>query len=403
MAKKVIIIGGGPAGYHSALSCRRHGLEVTLIEKEQIGGTCAHKGCIPTRSYLGAIKTKEQLIAANPSLSALLKLNPAELAETTAQKINQLCFGMDYLLRKNKVKWIQDTAMISGDKEVSLSDGSKLEADHIIVATGSEPKTMDNHSFHKLYTDEELLQLKEIPDTITIVGAGILGVELAVILQELGCKVTLAEREHQILPNWDKDVSSHMASYLTSLGIEIQTNVDTLPGENGVFCIGRRAKLPACSPAVSFDAPWLHFVGDATDTSFTADMAIAQGEEIGSFLSTGQLNKEENFHCQCLYTPLEAAMCGSFPSPEDKIAYLDIGYTASGVIFGTNLGMVKLVLDSQTNTLKGCHIVSHMASEIIQIAQLAIKQKMTAKAFATLIPPHPTEGEILKDALRIAL
>ncbi|MBR5315693.1 MAG: NAD(P)/FAD-dependent oxidoreductase, partial [Firmicutes bacterium] len=271
--------------------------------------------------------------------------------------------------------------MISGDKEVTLSDGTKLEADYIVIATGSEPKTLDNQPFHKLYTDEELLQLKDIPDTITIVGAGILGVELAVILQSFGCKVTLAERENRILPNWDEDVSAHMASYLSALGIELQTNADTLSGENGVFCIGRTAKLPEHSSAVSFDAPWLHFVGDATGASFTADLAIAQGEDMGGILTTGQSVSKETLHCQCLYTPLEAAMCGDLPGPGDKVAYLDTGYTASGVLFGTNLGMVKLVLDSQTNILKGCHIVSQMASETIQIAQLAINQKITAEDF----------------------
>jgi len=130
----VIIIGGGPAGYHSALSCRDAGMEITLIEQHKIGGTCTHSGCIPTRAYLSAIKAREQLIGTNLSATDQVRLNIEELVQSTQQKINQLTFGMDYMLHRNKINIIHDTASITEIGQVTLSDGTLLTADHIIVA-----------------------------------------------------------------------------------------------------------------------------------------------------------------------------------------------------------------------------------------------------------------------------
>lgn len=403
MNTSVIIIGGGPAGYHSALSCRDAGMEVTLIEQHKIGGTCTHNGCIPTRAYLSAIKAREQLINANPSAAGYVQLNATELAQTTQQKINQLSFGMEYMLHRNKINMINAEASITGVGQVTLSDGITLTADHIIVATGSESIFPKAHGFSCIYTVEELLTLQNLPQEITIVGAGVLGIELAVILQSLDCTVTLMERESRILPDWDKDIASHIHAYLESSGIKVVVDASQLHGENGVFCIGRKPKLPPIAAGITPDTSWLHIIGDAAGGTMTADMAITQGKQIVSAIISPGVIQPIPLQAKCLFTPLEAASVGETAAGGDIVAYQDLGYTPSGVLFGTDLGMIKIVINANDHIIKSAHIVSHHASEIISIAQLAVSQKMTAEEFCSMTFPHPTEGELLKEVMRSVL
>jgi len=403
MKKSVIIIGGGPAGYHSALSCRDAGMEITLIEQHKIGGTCTHNGCIPTRAYLSAIKARAQLIKANPSAASHVQLNLDELAQTTQQKINQLTFGMDYMLHRNKVTILNDTATITGIRQVALSDGTILTADHIIVATGSAAIVPQAHGFPNVFTVEELLTLQNLPQEITIVGAGVLGIELAIILQSLNCAVTLMEQESRILPDWDEDISAHIQAYLENLGITVTLNADEIQGANGVFCIGRKPNLPPIAAGIPLDATWLHIIGDAAGGTMTADAAITQGQQIASTIANPEIIQQIPLQAKCLFSPLEAASVGETATKGDIVAYQDLGYTPSGILFDTDLGMIKVVIDPDSHCLKGVHVVSHMASELIQIAQIAVTQKMTAEVFCSMTFPHPTEGELLKEVVRSVL
>lgn len=403
MKQRVIIIGGGPAGYHSALSCQRKGMSVTLIEQNQIGGTCTHSGCIPTRAYLSAIKAQQQVIAANPSLAKQLILSPDELYQATQQKINQLAFGMDYMLHRKKVEVLHDTATITGVREVTLNSGQKLTADHIIIATGSEAIVPESHGFTRVYSDQELLDLRNLPKEITVVGGGVLGIELSIILQAMGCRVTLAEREADILPHWDEDISKHIHAYLEKSGIKVMTSTDNPPGENGVFCIGRKPKLPVISADIHLDAPWLHILGDAAGGTLTADTAITQGEQIAAKIAEQASPSTSAMQSRCLFTPLEAASVGKLADADDLIAYQDLGYMPAGILFGADLGFIKVVIDPNSHIIKGVHLVSSMASEIIQLGQLAVSQQMTVDDFCGLTFPHPTEGELLKEIMRSLL
>ena len=399
MEKNIIILGGGPAGYHCALSCREKGFAVTLIEQADIGGTCTHKGCIPTRGFLDTIKAKHQLLAASPSLAPALTLNPKELADTVSQKIQQLAWGMDYTLRKKKVTLIQDTARITGEHEITLSNGSILTCDALIVATGAKPVVPTQHKFQKVYSDAQLLSMEQLPQKLSIVGGGVLGIELAVILNELGCSVTILERETRLLPSWDEDISTHIAAYLERLGINLSYNIKEVSGEAGVFCIGREPNLPEIADHVNISADWLHIIGDAAGGIMTADKAILQGSQMGAHLS-GEDAIPAGPWAKCLFTPLEAAEIGENAGVGDIVAYQDIGYTPSGVLFSTDLGFIKVVIDKTTHRLKGFFIVSHMASELISMGQIALAQNMTAEEFSQMRFPHPTEGELLIEAVK---
>lgn len=392
---KVIVIGGGPAGYEAAMGLRRRGIETVLIEKNSIGGTCVNSGCIPTRVYLQVIKSAETLIRSG---FAKTELTPKDLRKLATGKIQQLVYGMTYMLQKQKVQLLEAEVSQIETGKVSLADGTCLMCDEIIVATGSEPISAENFTAEQQFTAEQLLTLENLPKRLDIIGGGVLGVELAVILQSLGVQITLHEHMPRILPGWDKDISDAMASYLRSLGVQLETNSVSGVFENMVFCCGRKPKLPL----IKGQTAGIHLIGDCKGVHFTADMAAEDGRQVGAAV-TGERTeriKPNIVTAQCIFTPLEAAAAGSICKEGMVESYLSTDMMAGGVIFGTQGAFAKAVMEKETHILKGFHVVSHLASEIIQIGQAAIAAEMTAEQFLEQVFPHPTEGELLKEAVR---
>lgn len=273
---KVIVIGAGPAGYEAALSLRREGFETILIEKERPGGVCVNSGCIPTRVYLQAIKSAEALSAAGFPQE---KLPGHILRQTAVFKINQLSYDMAAVLQKRKVECLQGEAVQAAEGSVLLADGTRLDCDEIVIATGSEPVIPEGYSWKRQFTVEELLSLTDLPASASLVGGGVLGVELAVILQYMGVHITVHEKKERLLPDWDPDVSRTMTHYLKSLGVEVVTGEKPASLENIVFCCGRKPLIPelAGNPAK------VHVIGDAAAVSFTADAAAEEGRRMERF------------------------------------------------------------------------------------------------------------------------
>lgn len=307
MKKKVIIIGGGPAGYQAAISCSKAGMETTLIERNQLGGTCVNDGCVPTKTYLEAIKAEQYLEA----IGIYPKLDPFSLRSACESKISQLGFGAEYILRKMGVKILRTSAFLVGEKKVKTAEGELLTCDVLIAATGSEPVVpKDIHCDH-LFAVTQLLELQELPTTISIIGAGALGVELAVILSALDVKVTLVEKEARILPGWDRDISRALGVYLAKNGIEIETGTEKADFNNAVFCTGRRPVLPVVT-AGNIDlqkSDWIYIIGDATGKYMVADAAMEDGRRIASRILY-QNEKEEVRTAKCIFTPLQVASIG---------------------------------------------------------------------------------------------
>lgn len=397
---KVIVIGGGPAGYEAALGLGRRGVETVLIEKTAMGGTCVNCGCIPTRVYLQAIKSADNLYRSGFGQT---KLPPQALRRSAAAKIEQLAYGMTYMLQKRKVQMIEGTVSRVETGKVTLEDGTSLTCDKIVIASGSEAARAETFTAKQYFTAEQLLTLENLPEQLDIIGGGVLGVELAVILQYLGVQITLHESMSRILPKWDRDVSAAMTAYLKGLGIQIETEVKSGAFENMVFCCGRKPRLPEIKGTLHK----IHLIGDCKGAPFTADIAAEDGRRIASLLTGGGAENEVNgtaapsaVTAQCIFTPLEAAAAGSLCKEGMVESSLSTDMMAGGVLFGTQGAFVKAVMEQETHILKGFHVVSHLASEVIQIGQMAIAAEMTAEQFMTTVFPHPTEGELLKEAVR---
>lgn len=398
MKKKVIIIGGGPAGYQAAISCSKAGMETTLIERNQLGGTCVNDGCVPTKTYLEAIKAEQYLEA----ISIYPKLNPFSLRSACESKISQLGFGAEYILKKMGVKILRTSAFLVGEKKVKTAEGELLTCDVLIAATGSEPVVpKDIHCDH-LFAVTQLLELQELPTTISIIGAGALGVELAVILSALDVKVTLVEKEARILPGWDRDISHALGVYLAKNGIEIETGTEKADFNNAVFCTGRRPVLPVVT-AGNIDlqkSDWIYIIGDATGKHMVADAAMEEGRRIASRILY-QNEIEEVRTAKCIFTPLQVASIGDLYREGLKESYYGTDQHAAAMVSNMEGGFVKAVMDEQSHVLKGFHIANAQAAEMIQIGQIAVAQEMKAEDFVRLVFPHPTMGEMLKEAVKL--
>lgn len=390
---KVIVIGGGPAGYEAALGLGRRGVETVLIEKTAIGGTCVNCGCIPTRVYLQAIKSADNLYRSGFGQT---KLPPQALRRSAAAKIEQLAYGMAYMLQKRKVQMIEGTVSRVETGKVTLEDGTSLDCDEIVIASGSEAARAETFTAKQHFTAEQLLTLENLPEQLDIIGGGVLGVELAVILQYLGVQITLHESMSRILPKWDWDVNAAMTAYLKGLGVQIETEARSGAFENMVFCCGRKPRLPEIEGTLHK----IHLVGDCKGAPFTADIAAEDGRRIAAFLTGENAAEEIEVTAQCIFTPLEAAAAGSLCKEGMVESCLSTDMMAGGVLFGTQGAFVKAVMEQETHILKGFHVVSHLASEVIQMGQMAIAAEMTAEQFMTTVFPHPTEGELLKEAVR---
>lgn len=398
MKKKVVVIGGGPAGIHSAISFSKAGCQVVLVERESIGGTCINRGCVPTRAYLQAVKAREQMSG--------IQIDWQELKIAIAKKIQRINNESEYLLRKNKVELIHGEGNIAGNNLVEIKEtGEKISCDMMVFATGSKPReiAVKTTSGGRAYSTNELLMQENVPEEITVIGGGILGIEMAVILNAMGVNTTIVEKQTRILPTWDEDVSNSIAAYLSRQGIKVKLGIQNPSPRNYVICCGRMPIIPQISNC-NVDATKLALIGDCTGLHFLADKAIEEGRTLAQIIS-GKEVKPYEVSSTCLFTPLEAAMCGMTKEEMEVQGlkciekYYPIDSTCTGRIFDINGGFIKVIIEEKTDLLKGFHIVSAHATEIISAAQIAVNQQMTCDNFVANIFPHPTEAELLKEAV----
>ncbi len=280
---------------------------------------------------------------------------------------------------------------------IRLNDGRVLKCDYCIIATGSETTVPDLFSWKNRYDAEKLLFSEKVPEEVQIAGGGVLGIELAVILKNFGCRVTLFEKEKHILPGWDRDVSISIRSHLQDQGIQIVENSDKTVFDDVVFCCGRKPVLPEM---LTNDSRFVHVLGGAAGGTMTADKAREDGEMIGSILRNSSTAESVKVQTRCLFTPLEAAMTGELLQENCIEGYSGADMAAAGMIFSTQGAFAKAVMEKESHILTGFHIVSALASETIQTGALAVANQMTAEEFLRNTAPHPTEGEILREAVR---
>lgn len=418
-----IIIGGGPAGYETALYAAKKGLQVTLIEKEYLGGTCLNKGCIPTKTLL---HHSAKIAPSNYEL----------LYDYQKQVVEQLRKGIATQLEK-QVNVIFGQAKIIDAHHV-LVEEQVLETKNIIIATGSLPLRpsfmIENEN---VMTSDELLERKQPIKHLVIIGGGVIGVEFALIYHRLQTKVTILEASNQLLPLMDKDIAQNLKMIYKKKGIEVHTDSCVTQIEEGLqvhfmekeeekvidcdailVAIGRRANsedLFIHEPCAmqkgkilvnefyETSIPSIYAIGDVNGQFQLAHAATAQGKNVICHLLHESMPYDLNLTPQCIYVEPEIA-CVGINEKEAKEKGIEIqvkkAFTyANGksVLTQQERGFVKLLVNPKTQEIYGAQLMCARASDMISELTCAIQFHLTLSQLSQVIHPHPTFSEIIAD------
>ncbi|MCU0651997.1 MAG: dihydrolipoyl dehydrogenase [Candidatus Omnitrophica bacterium] len=415
MRYDLAIIGAGWAGFNAAKKAQVAGLKVALIEKDLIGGTCLNRGCIPTKVLLQSAKVCNlSKKAKNFGITiSEAKVNFLEIQARKDKIISQLRQGMEFLLKGVDV--IQAEAKIVG--EHTLETGGKIiEAEHILIASGSKPIELTGFKFDgkKILTSDDILNLKEIPKSLLIIGGGVIGCEFATLFSSLGSEVTIAEKLPQLLPSEEPEVAKKLELALKKKGIKVNTNIDaaSINVDNYsciLVCVGRRPEEKiSVDDFLRTATPSIYAAGDCIGKLMLAHYAAYQGEMvIENILHPNSAKKYSSANVpSCIFTDPEVASVGLKES-EAKNNGFDIkinkfDFLASGMarILDETEGFIKIITDKRTDKILGASIIGPRATELIGIFTLALSSELTAAQIKNTIFAHPTLSETIHDALK---
>lgn len=446
MKYDIAIIGGGPAGYNAAEKAAINGMKVVLFEKNKLGGVCLNEGCIPTKTFLYSVKLLDNLINAGKyGLQAKdIAANHAKILHRKNKIVRKLTTGVQYKLTAIGVDIVNQQATIQGEADgyIRINAGnSTYEARYLLLCTGSETIIPPINGLKEgtYWTSKEALNATELPRSITIIGGGVIGIELAAYFNTMGVEVTIIEMTSKILGNMDGEISRLLQDELRKKGIhfylnaavqEITTNnpvIETkgmqekISFETLLISTGRRPnaselglenlQIETEKNAVKVNKhmqtnhPRVYAAGDITGFSLLAHTAIREGEVAINHI-LGQ-SDEMSYRAipTVVYTNPELAGVGK--TEEELIAEniyhrvikLPMTYSGRFVVENEGVnGLCKLIVDANDHII-GCHMLGNMASELITIAAIAVEEGYTVGKFRRFVFPHPTTGEIIREVL----
>src|SRR5215204_1545014 len=425
-----VIIGGGPGGYSCAIRAAQLGAKVCLIEKNGLGGTCTHRGCIPTKYLhsLGDIIRKANSAKKN-GVKATIELNYNLLRSRMFATVSRLALGIKYLLETNGVNLIEGEAHIQSANKIIIDNGSILKTKNLVIATGSLPICLPSYQFGEhILSTTSVLELDHLPRSITIIGGGYSGCEFASVLNALGCKVCLIEAQDHLLPLQVGEVGNMIEKYMALDGITIITKskvgkiVDTtvfvdkqeIKSEKILLCIGRRPNIRSNeldNVGISFNAkginvdnkmrtniPSVYAIGDVTGMYELAHVASKQGEVAAEdIMGVANSGLDYNVVPVCVFTYPEVAIVGDLHT-YGKSGQYPLVASAKANCLGDTRGTIKVF--EKKGKLVGTYIVASHAGEMIGEAALAIKTKLSTKEIYDTIHPYPTLPESFQEAVR---
>ena len=430
----LIIIGAGPGGYETAAEAAAEGLNVVIIERAELGGTCLNRGCIPTkalcRSAQVALDVKEAS-AYGVDVNGFTLNYPAAAARKD-EVVAQLRQGVEMALSRCTV--VRGEARFVEPRIVAVGEES-YTAPKIIIATGSSPARLPIPGADLAVDSDRLLSMTSFPERVTIIGGGVIGMEFASILSAFGVAVTVVEYCKEILPPFDKDISKRLKMALSKRGINIITSaavteikpdltvVYEAKGKQAevasdlvVMAVGRRPVLPAgidCTGitvgrrGIEVDdnmmtsVEGIYAIGDVNGRCMLAHAASAQGRRV--------LGKPVDLDVvpSAVFTTPECAMVGL---TEEQCKERQLPFKSAKALFRANgkalamnesEGLVKMIVNTETRMILGCHICGPHAADLIQEVALAMARALPVDAIADTIHGHPTLGEAVQQAARM--
>ncbi|MCX6362979.1 MAG: dihydrolipoyl dehydrogenase [Actinobacteria bacterium] len=445
MMTKILVLGGGPAGYVAAGRAAQLGAEVTLVEAREIGGTCLNRGCIPTKAMVAGA---QRLHAAREAGAFGVQTGPVSLdfAAFMARKdavTAQLRDGVAHLLKARKVEVVAGRATLAGPGRLRLDDGRELAGDAVILASGSEPVRMGlfDWSDPRLMTSDELLVIDHVPESLLIVGGGVIGCEFASVFARLGTEVTVVEMLDQLLPGEDKRTGRTLQQAFKKNGIavHVKTAVEAsvssaagvtislaggreLTAARVLVAVGRRplsAGMGYAEAGVEIDARGfvvtdetclttlggVFAAGDVAGPPLLAHWAYHQGMIAAENAVTGAaLECDRSLVPSCVFSSPEVASCGltedaaAAAGVAHEVAQVRFNGNSKAVIEGEPDGFVRVVCEPGGGRVLGASLIGPHVTELVHELALAVHAGLTLADVAVTIHAHPTLAEAVGEA-----
>ena len=452
--KSVIVIGGGPGGYVAAIRAAQLGAEVTVVEKQYLGGTCLNVGCIPTKCLLHSAELVEQIKTQGKDIGVEVEGVKVNFPQVIAHKnaiSKQLTSGVAGLLKMNKVKKVDGTAKFTGEKqlEVTKADGSKetMTADAIIVATGSvnaQPPIPGLKENPNCIDSTGALSLEKLPQTMVVIGGGVIGLELACAYAAFGTKITVVEAMDHMLPMLDGDLTKIGVAHMKKMGMDFHLecpvqSVESSPVGAKVVCkdksgktvsfeaekvlvaIGRKANTAGLDLAagkidndkgrilvndkMETNVPGVYAIGDCVfGHAQLAHTASAMGEVASENICGLEAHYCEKTNPTCVYMEPEAASVGLTEEQckaqgiAYKVGKFPMSANGKALILNGGEGLVKIIAGAEYGEILGMHIIGPRATDLIAEGALAIEGEMTLDEVIDTIHSHPTVTETMREA-----
>ncbi|MBR4055725.1 MAG: dihydrolipoyl dehydrogenase [Rikenellaceae bacterium] len=457
MKYDIIVIGSGPGGYVAAVRAAQAGKRTAIVEREALGGVCLNWGCIPTKALLKSASVYHYVknaAAYGIDIEGEAKADISKIVARSRGVAETMSKGIDFLMKKNKIDVLRGHGSIESKGVVAVEneEGRTLyEADHIILATGARPRQMPFIPVdgEKIITSREALVIKELPESIVVIGSGAIGSEFAFLFAQLGVKVTIVEYLPNLMPLEDEEVSKTMERAFRKMRATVYTGTTVkaarvnddgrcevdIEGKKGAETLVADMVLAAVGIKTNTENIGLEKVGielerDKIKVDEHYQTAVEGIYAIGDLIPTPALAhvaSAEAIHCvdaicgrspqpvdystipSCVYTSPEVASVGlTEKQAAEKGIELKVGrfqFTASGkaAAAGERDGFVKLLFDAASDKLIGAHFVGMNVTEMIAEPTVAKALGATAEVLAHTIHPHPTMNEAVMEAAEAAL
>ncbi|MFC3932945.1 dihydrolipoyl dehydrogenase [Streptococcus dentapri] len=439
----LVVVGGGPAGYYAAIRAAQLGAKVAIVEKSEFGGTCLNVGCIPTKTYLKNAEILDNLkIAASRGINLASTNYSIDMDKTVEFKnsvVRTLTSGVRGLLRANKVTIFHGLGTVNPDKTVVIGSDT-IKGHKIILATGSKVSRINIPGIDSklVLTSDDILDLREMPKSLAVMGGGVVGIELGLVWASYGVEVTVIEMADRIIPAMDKEVSAELQKSLIKKGMKIKTSVgvediiednnqltlklnsgEEVIAEKALLSIGRVPQMNGLEK-LNLDMEGgrikvndyqetsisgIYAPGDVNGRRMLAHAAFRMGEIAAENALWGNTRKAHlDFTPAAVYTHPEVAMVG-LTEEEARAKYGNIlvgksSFAGNGRAIASNeaQGFVKVIADSKYREILGVHIIGPAAAELINEASTIMENELTVDEVLLSIHGHPTFSENMYEA-----
>ncbi len=449
--KEIVIIGGGPGGYVAAIRAAQMGGKVTLIEKDELGGICTNWGCIPTKALLRGVEILD-LTAGAKEFGIQIGPVSVDFSKLMARKdraVKTLVSGVAGLMKANGIEVIKGRAKLVSPQEIEVINDKKekeiFQARKIILATGSRSAEIPipGVNLPGVIDSTGALQMKAIPESMVIIGAGPIGLEFGTIYAALGTRVTVLEMLPQIVPSEDPEIAAALEKSLRRFKIQTLTGAKVqkitaeaegkmevtavveggekaFPSQFVLMAVGRKPEVDGLgleeagirfskkgievNEKLETNVPGIYAIGDVTGKWLLAHFASAQGEVAAKNALGREERMDERVVPRCVYTLPEIASVGlteqkaSEEGYEIKVGKFPFAANGKATILGERIGFVKIVVDKKYDEILGVHIFGPHATDLIGEAAVAMHLEGTAPDIGHAIHPHPTLTEAMMEA-----